>query len=111
MRKLILAAIVATSSPLALASGSASASSWDIEGIFDVISSAVTGNSNSANGNVLPQIGGVHATPGILPPADVQRVYQTQPTSTGGMPVCTNRNMASQQSAAQYQMQSVSRAY
>lgn len=80
-------------------------SDWDLGGIFDDALGAVGINMPSR---------GVAQTPVAAPTPNVTPYEErfTKPqTATGGVPVCQNRNAVSQQSASQYQVQPVSRAY
>ncbi|EPQ6932566.1 hypothetical protein ACUVZD_000209 [Pseudomonas aeruginosa] len=105
MNKLLL--IIAT---MALAQP-ALASSWNVSGLFDSIVPTANTTVATSNSNALPPMNTTYSTPGFNPDAQVTRVYRTQPTTSGGMPVCPNRNAVSQQSANGYQMNRVSRAY
>lgn len=105
MKKLLLIiAVTALAQP-------ALASSWNVSGLFDTVAPTANTTVATTNSNVLPPMNTTYSTPGFNPDAQVTRTYKTQPTASGGMPVCPNRNAASQQSASGYQMQRVSRAY
>lgn len=100
------AALLAMASLQAQASLTPEAStSWDLGGIFD--------SAFEAFGYSTPQRG-VAQTPVAAPAPNVtayEERFQTQQTSTGGVPMCQNRNAVSQQSAQQYQVQQVNQAY
>lgn len=84
------------------------AADWNVSGLFDSFSSSVGGSTPS---NILAPVKTTYTSPSFNPNAQMNRVYKTQPTASGGMPVCPNRNAASQQSASGYQLQPVSKGY
>lgn len=84
------------------------AADWNVTGLFDSLSSSVAGNTPS---NILAPVKTTYTSPSFNPSTQMNRVYKTQPTASGGMPVCPNRNAASQQSASGYQLQPVTKGY
>ena len=105
MKKLLLIiAVMALTQP-------ALASSWNVSGLFDSVVPTANTTVATTNSNALPPMETTYSTPGFNPDAQVTRTYKAQPTASGGMPVCPNRNAATQQSANGYQMKRVSRAY
>ena len=102
---LVMASLQAQASLVPAPSTSQDNSGWDLSGIFD---SALESIGISAPRR------GVATTPVASPTPDLapyEERFKTQQTATGGVPVCNSRTAASQQSAAQYQVQPVSRAY
>lgn len=86
----------------------AAAADWNVSGLFDSLSSSVGANTPT---NILAPVKTTYTSPSFNPNAQMNRVYKTQPSASGGMPVCPNRNAASQQSASGYQLQPVTKGY
>lgn len=86
------------------------AADWNVSGLFDSFTSSA-GGGGSTPSNILAPVKTTYTSPSFNPNAQMNRVYKTQPTASGGMPVCPNRNAASQQSASGYQLQPVSKGY
>lgn len=102
----LLAAATPTFAQFAPDSDSGSSSGWDLSGVFDGALESV---------GISQPTRGVAKTPVATPTPDLtpyeERYSTSKPAATPGVPTCYNRNAVSQNSAAQYKVQPVSRAY